>query len=431
MITFLFTVQETPETVEQRGNDQTPDLEEEQKKLKLAKLNKLMAAFSIQQIQALRSLLQMPPADRDAALNMFLSPQPQSPQVAGQLIHTPQNARNRRHDSRGSASSHSSRDDGSVCSQSSHSSRVHVKDAPKKLAAFLAKRYFASHRVWDHLYNDLNRVDNTRLNSVLQQVEKNLSSKQKKTLRENRAQVKKFLKKKIAAGRNYRSKLPKEKKKKLEAPMAHTIDLTVSDEDEDTQGDDNGEDIKDEKDAKAEKDVKAKAETPDRRKMLAKKFVQKMASLRGKRKKKMTAKSTARVTRSRRKRARKTNDNVETTKKSTTSSARKSTTSSARKTNDDVESTPTKKSTTSSARESTTSSDQTSSPGRWKERQLQSGTLKVGSKVSGQWSEDDDHKGEWYDGVVKSIDTEAKTCHIVFKDGDDDHALEWGHLRIL
>ena len=161
MLTFFFAVEE------QRDDEETPEEEEveEVREVKFPKVNKSMTSFSRQQVQALRMLLNMPPDDREAALNMFLAPQ--SPMRQSPM--TPQSARIRRHDSHGSASSHdkesvgsassrSPRDNGSVCSASSHSSRVHhPKDNIKTLASFLVKQYLSSKKIWDHLYNSDNR----------------------------------------------------------------------------------------------------------------------------------------------------------------------------------------------------------------------------------------------------------------------------------
>ena len=55
----------------------------------------------------------------------------------------------------------------------------------------------------------------------------------------------------------------------------------------------------------------------------------------------------------------------------------------------------------------------------------------MGCKISGQWNQDDEHKGEWYDGIVKSIDTKKRTVHVVFDDGDEDEGLQWDKVRIL
>ena len=46
--------------------------------------------------------------------------------------------------------------------------------------------------------------------------------------------------------------------------------------------------------------------------------------------------------------------------------------------------------------------------------------FKPGDRVQGQWRVDDEHKGQWYFGVIKSIDFVHKTIHIVFEDGDED-----------
>lgn len=362
-----------------------------------------MTSFSRQQIEALRMLLSMPPAERDAALNMFLAPQ--SPQVLSQSHQTPQSARVRRHDSHGSASSHPSPDnDESVCSALSNSSRVHQpKDKPKILASYLVKQYLSSNALWKHLYNEDNRIDNQRLDNVLKQIVTTLTKEQQDTLAAHRRDVIKLVKKKIAAGRNYRRKLPEQKRKKLEAPMAHTIDLTVSDEDEGDVEDHGNKGDNGDQHGPVDEAADDGDEKKERRKMLAKKFAEKMSGLREKRKTatkgatKKSNKNTGRVTR------------AKLRKRGSTQAEKAATT-------------PTKKKKIDAPR---------ASPGRWKERRLEAGTLKVGCKISGQWNQDDEHKGEWYDGIVKSIDTKKRTVHVVFDDGDEDEGLQWDKVRIL
>ena len=55
--------------------------------------------------------------------------------------------------------------------------------------------------------------------------------------------------------------------------------------------------------------------------------------------------------------------------------------------------------------------------------------FKLGDAVSGQWK-GPHHKGEWYPGTVKSIDFDRKTIHIVYTDGDFDKHLSWDRVRV-
>ena len=57
-------------------------------------------------------------------------------------------------------------------------------------------------------------------------------------------------------------------------------------------------------------------------------------------------------------------------------------------------------------------------------------SFQVGSKVSGRWK-GPDCEGDWYDGVVKSINDKEQTAHVLYNDGDEDPTLAWSHIRIL
>ena len=57
-------------------------------------------------------------------------------------------------------------------------------------------------------------------------------------------------------------------------------------------------------------------------------------------------------------------------------------------------------------------------------------SLRVGMKVSGKW-DDGEGEGDWYDGVVQSIDYVERTVHILYEDGDRDDAVPWKFTRIL
>ena len=40
-------------------------------------------------------------------------------------------------------------------------------------------------------------------------------------------------------------------------------------------------------------------------------------------------------------------------------------------------------------------------------------------------------KGDWFEGVVKSIDDDNETAHVVYDDGDYDENLKWSDIRLL
>ena len=64
-----------------------------------------------------------------------------------------------------------------------------------------------------------------------------------------------------------------------------------------------------------------------------------------------------------------------------------------------------------------------------KEASAASCSLRVGMKVSGKW-DNEQGVGEWYDGVVVSIDYERQTVFITYDDGDSDDAVPWENTRI-
>ena len=55
--------------------------------------------------------------------------------------------------------------------------------------------------------------------------------------------------------------------------------------------------------------------------------------------------------------------------------------------------------------------------------------LEVGMKISGKWFGKRNH-GQWFDGVIKSIDHEVGTCHVVYTDGDEDECLPWTDISV-
>ena len=57
--------------------------------------------------------------------------------------------------------------------------------------------------------------------------------------------------------------------------------------------------------------------------------------------------------------------------------------------------------------------------------------FKIGMAVCGFWPDDDGEGGEWYEGIVQSIDYVRRTVHVLYKDGDIDDAVPWHLARIL
>ena len=56
--------------------------------------------------------------------------------------------------------------------------------------------------------------------------------------------------------------------------------------------------------------------------------------------------------------------------------------------------------------------------------------LKPGMKVQGKWKGEENF-GEWFDGVVVSVNNRKKTIHIQYDDGDDDKALSFNDVSII
>ena len=396
------------------------------------------------QIAVLKQLLNMPAAARSLALAGCLSPQPNP----ATLWRTP---------SLGSRSSQDrNSDDNSV---GSADSRIHhTGNAVNKLAKHISKTFFASEAIWKVLYNKKNRVDVNVFENILAQVKTQLSRKQKAIFKNNPNLLKKKLKKKIAADRHYRSKIEdEEKKKKLVAPLAHAIDLTFSDDEDDDEddgaaggsddgaaggsddgagggadgGEDGGEDggvdggLKKKEPNKKDEEDGGQQDDGASRKAKADKFIAKLETIRGKGKVKgkkppvkpkasrVRAKPQASRVRTKRRRATRANPDP-----------------------DNETQTPSKKSKPDSATTPTKSpSSSTASPSRWKDRpisstQVSGPTFEVGSKVSGAWK-GPACKGDWYDGVVMSINDEARTAHVLYNDGDRDKNLKWSNIRLL
>ena len=56
--------------------------------------------------------------------------------------------------------------------------------------------------------------------------------------------------------------------------------------------------------------------------------------------------------------------------------------------------------------------------------------LRPGMKVQGKWQGKENY-GEWFDGVVISVDSKKKTIHIKYNDGDEDKSLSWYDVSII
>ena len=54
----------------------------------------------------------------------------------------------------------------------------------------------------------------------------------------------------------------------------------------------------------------------------------------------------------------------------------------------------------------------------------------VGSKINGKWK-GPSCKGDWYSGTIKSINIKKKTVHVVYDDNDYDKNLSWDDLRVV
>ena len=56
--------------------------------------------------------------------------------------------------------------------------------------------------------------------------------------------------------------------------------------------------------------------------------------------------------------------------------------------------------------------------------------FKVGSRVMGKWK-GPDCAGDWYEGVVKSLNKRNQTVHVVYDDGDSDPKLSWANMTVI
>ena len=385
-------------------------VEQQQEKVKdeqqqdFLKQSLMSASFTPVQLQALKQLFATSPAARQIVLSSFAADSGATLGRSDSFDSLPSAFATPTHQNRRSDSNSSDNESAA----SSASQRIHHKDAQQKLAGYLVKNYFSAKPVWDYLYAKNNRINSKRLTKVLGQLEDKLTSAQKKTLNNNRKAVTQKIKKKINAARNYRRKLFNRKGKTIKSPYAHTIDLTISDDESDscdkadkpTKVETNNEDKATADDNKADEATADDTETeeepaPDKsvnqRKKLAKKFAERMKSLRSSRKK-IPAKSGSSSKRKR------------TSRRTTTEKTKES---------------------------STTINQESASKSSWKQREMETcPTFKKGSRVMGMWT-GPECTGDWYEGVVKSINKRKKTAHVVYDDGDSDKVLEWTNMRVI
>ena len=389
-------------------------VEQQQEKVKdeqqqdFLKQSLMSASFTPVQLQALKQLFATSPAARQIVLSSFAADSGATLGRSDSFDSLPSAFATPTHQNRRSDSNSSDNESAA----SSASQRIHHKDAQQKLAGYLVKNYFSAKPVWDYLYAKNNRINSKRLTKVLGQLEDKLTPAQKKTLNNNRKAVTQKIKKKINAARNYRRKLFNRKGKTIKSPYAHMIDLTILDDESDscdkadkpTKVEKNNEVDKVDKatadDKKADKATTDDSETeeepaPDKsvnqRKKLAKKFAERMKSLRSSRKK-IPAKSGSSSKRKR------------TSRRTTTEKTKES---------------------------STTINQESPSKSSWKQREMETcPTFKKGSRVMGMWT-GPECTGDWYEGVVKSINKRKKTAHVVYDDGDSDKVLEWTNMRVI
>ena len=154
----------------------------------------LKTSFTNKQIQALRVLLSLPWEQQQAALQGCLET-PRTPSLRRRSSCGMSTASSSSSLSPGSATSVLGLDDQKLGNDDKK--RIHHnKTSPKKLSKFLAQKYFGAKNIWQHLYNHRNRVDNDRLDAILDQIKDKLTERQIKCLEQNRIAITKDLKKK-------------------------------------------------------------------------------------------------------------------------------------------------------------------------------------------------------------------------------------------
>ena len=240
-LTFFFAKPVKPvQTAAEKGEeDKAVETEAEEikpkRKLKKKTWKEALMSFTPLQLQALQMLFTMPPEERQKALAVCMTP----PQPLRAPV-----------DSLRTAGSCSSGDGDNLSVASNGDIRIHHKDKVSELAKYLVKTWFSARNVWRHIYNHNNRIDNQKLNKILEQIKPELSKSERKVLKLEKEKVVKAIKKKMAAARRYRLQAKTEaRKRSLEAPRANTIDLSWSaDEDEENKDKTDVDDKKDRED---------------------------------------------------------------------------------------------------------------------------------------------------------------------------------------
>ena len=52
----------------------------------------------------------------------------------------------------------------------------------------------------------------------------------------------------------------------------------------------------------------------------------------------------------------------------------------------------------------------------------------MGEKVNAKWCEEGENEGEWYVGIILSLNRDARTAHVRYEDGDQDDCLSWDNM---
>ena len=250
----------------------------------------LVMSFNPGQLEVLQMLLNLSPEQRNCALQAVLVKDgaPMSPLV-------------RRRPPTEDGYRTPGSDDSSITvaedGGGSGKKRIHKKNRVTRLATKICQEYLNSQRVWRYLYNDSNRVVEHKFDNILDQVRKSLTYDEQKTMKTHREQLKKYLKKRMAAGKRYRSK------QKLgsfqESHKSTTIDLTGDDDNEATVKKDDGSETPTEPSVSAKAKVEAKVEAKPKpeesktRRERAKDFAKRMSDRRNEKKTRKQTKTDA------------------------------------------------------------------------------------------------------------------------------------------
>ena len=299
------------------------------------------------------------------------------------------------------------------------------------LAKNICKEFLLSRRVLQLLYDESGRVSNFRLKSALDQVKGKLSADDQRVLEAEQQTVLTRCKRVLSLGKNYRSKAAKSGKHLPDAPNEHMIVIDLSGSGDEATKDSLDKQFSDaiaaeapgraaiarrtlfnnKSDPKSKSSEKPKSgEEPERSKVeAAKKFKERLDSIRKRPARRKTANQKSKTAKNRR--ANVTAAAIKRRRVSKRQSARKASENLSKTTEVETE----------------TEDEPTPTPPS-APRQM-TANFKPGDTVTGQWN-GPTNKGEWYTGVVKSIDLDNETVHIVYKDGDQDENLSWAQMRI-